>query len=117
MRDDRGRWKKGHSGNPTGQSKNAITCYMEAAMGDGDKESVAELVKQIVLTGSVKFPDGRVEVISMKMWQGFVEWLFNRLDGKPMQPVQTEASAQVELTTEDYAEAMAGLEEWKRGRN
>lgn len=117
MRDEKGRFKEGYSGNPGGKVKKTITSFAEAAMGDDGKEELANLVRHAVLTGTVKFPDGRTVKLDFKQWQGFVEWLFDRLDGKPMQPVQTETIAQVDLTTEDYAEAMAGLEEWKRGRN
>lgn len=116
MRDAQGRFVKGFSGNPGGVPKDTITYHMEEIMGVGGKEAVAEFVKQAVLTGSVEFPDGRVEVLPIKQWQSFVEWLFDRLDGKPMQPVQAETFARVEYTSEDFDQAEAELEEWEKNR-
>lgn len=117
MRDARGRWIKGSSGNPAGKPKKTVTHYAEAVMGIKGKRALAKLVKQAALEGTVTFPDGRVLSLDTKEWRDFVEWLFDRLDGKPMQPVQVEATAQVEFTAEDFAEAREELEKWEEERN
>lgn len=73
---------------------------LEASLGktmevEGKKVSgkrvLAELVTKAVTTGRVRFPDDTEEsVISVKDWIGLAEWVYERIDGKPKQPLTGE---------------------------
>jgi hypothetical protein len=52
------------------------------------KKIVAKLVAKAIVTGRFKFPeDTEDSVISIKDWMEFVKWAYERVDGKPVQPI------------------------------
>ena len=73
---------------------------LETALGktfevDGKKISgkrvIADMVSKAAVTGRVKFPgDTEDSVISVKDWIGLVQWVYERIDGKPKQPLTGE---------------------------
>lgn len=117
MRDAQGCYAKGSSGNPTGRPKKTVATYMKTMLGVKGKRGVAKLIIQAVLEGKITFPDGQEMRLDTKEWKGFVELLLDRLDGKPVQPVQVEQIAQVELTAEDFAEAEERMKRWEAEKN
>lgn len=93
---------KGRTNNPNGRPPNNRslslilgTALNKAILVDGKKVSgkrvLAELVTKAVTTGRVRFPDDTEEsVISVKDWIGLAEWVYERIDGKPKQPLTGE---------------------------
>jgi len=52
------------------------------------KRILADLVASVVVTGRLQFPDdNEISIISIKDWIEFVKWTYERVDGKPVQPV------------------------------
>lgn len=55
------------------------------------KRILADLVASVVVTGRLQFPDdNEVSIISIKDWIEFVRWTYERIDGKPVQPISGE---------------------------
>ena len=75
---------------------------LETALGktfelDGKKISgkriIATMVSRAAVTGRVRFPgDTEDSVISVKDWIGLVQWVYERIDGKPKQPLTGEVN-------------------------
>lgn len=92
----------GRTNNPNGRppKNRSLSLILEASLGktmevEGKKVSgkrvLAELVTKAVTTGRVRFPDDTEEsVISVKDWIGLAEWVYERIDGKPKQPLTGE---------------------------
>ena len=90
---------KGSSNNPNGRPKKntALTDMLKVALGHtydyGDKKIsgkriLSDLVSKAVITGRVRFPqDTEDSVISVKDWIELVKWTYERVDGKPVQPI------------------------------
>jgi len=52
------------------------------------KRVLAALVTEAVTTGKVTFPgDETPSIIGVKDWTEFVKWIYERIDGKPLQPI------------------------------
>lgn len=52
------------------------------------KRILADLVASVVVTGRLQFPDdNEVSIISVKDWIEFAKWVYERIDGKPVQPI------------------------------
>ena len=98
---NKGRWEPGQSGNPHGRARKnkTMTDILETALSKtvesedgklGGKRLLASLVTEAVTTGKVKFPgDELPSVIGVKDWTEFVKWIYERIDGKPLQPIGT----------------------------
>lgn len=90
---------KGSSNNPNGRPKKetALTDMLKVALGHtypvGDrkisgKRILSDMVSRAVVTGRIRFPnDSEESVISIKDWLELVRWVYERVDGKPVQPV------------------------------
>ena len=90
---------KGNTNNPHGRppKNKALTDLLEASLGrtieiDGKringKRVLADLVTACLTTGKVKFPnDDKDSIISISDWIGMVKWVYERVDGKPIQPI------------------------------
>jgi len=90
---------KGNRNNPKGRppKNKALTTALEASLArtievDGKRVSgkrvLADLVASCLTTGRVRFPnDDKDSIISISDWIGMVKWVYERVDGKPMQPV------------------------------
>jgi hypothetical protein len=49
---------------------------------------LAKLATRAVTTGRLQFPgDNEISIISIKDWIEFVQWFYDRVDGKPVQPI------------------------------
>ena len=93
-------FKKGESGNPSGRppKSKAMTDILGTALSKtietkdgkiGGKRLLASLVTEAVTTGKVTFPgDELPSVIGVKDWTEFVKWIYERIDGKPAQPIE-----------------------------
>jgi hypothetical protein len=90
---------KGNRNNPNGRppKNKALTTALEASLGraievDGKrvngKRVLADLVVSFLTTGKAKFPgDEEYSIISIADWTGMVKWIYDRVDGRPIQPV------------------------------
>jgi hypothetical protein len=45
------------------------------------------MVRDLLLTGTTQFPDGKKLEISPKDWIELMQWTYERIDGKPTQPL------------------------------
>lgn len=91
---------KGNRNNPKGRppKNKALTDMLEASLGrvlevDGKringKRVLANLVVSCLTTGRVRFPnDDKDSIVSIPDWIGMVKWVYERVDGKPVQPVE-----------------------------
>ena len=95
---------KGTTNNPHGRppKSKSLTTMLDKALSkswstpDGKKVSgkqiMSDMVAAAVVTGRVKFPnDVEDSVLSVKDWIDFVRWVYERVDGKPIQPIGGEA--------------------------
>ena len=92
-------FQPGQSGNPSGRplKNKSMTTILETALSktvetkDGriiGKRLLATLVAEAVTTGRITFPgDETPSVIGVKDWTEFVKWIYERVDGKPVQPI------------------------------
>jgi hypothetical protein len=90
---------KGSSNNPNGRPKKdtALTDMLKVSLGhtfdyEGKKVSgkriLSDLVSKALITGRLQFPDDeQVSIISVKDWFELAKWAYERIDGKPVQPV------------------------------
>jgi hypothetical protein len=107
---------KGKTNNPNGRppKSRALTDSLTKEFNktyefEGKKISgkvlVARLVTKAIVTGKFKFPDDTEEsVISIRDWIEFVKWVYERIDGKPPQPMDVTSNGEtinVTLKTED----------------
>jgi hypothetical protein len=92
----------GRTNNPNGRppKSKALTFMLEVALGKthlyngknvSGKRILAEMVSNAVVMGRVRFPsDTEDSVISVKDWIELVKWAYDRVDGKPVQPLAGE---------------------------
>jgi len=90
---------KGKTNNPNGRppKNKALTNLLEASLGhtidvDGKKISgkriLADMVTSVLTTGRMRFPnDVEESIISIQDWIGMVKWVYDRIDGRPMQQI------------------------------
>lgn len=90
---------KGSSNNPNGRppKKTALTDMLKVALDHtmpyggknvSGKRILADLVSKAITTGRLKFPNDTEEsVISVRDWIELVKWAYERVDGKPVQPI------------------------------
>ena len=91
-------YKKGQSGNPNGRppKSKALTDLLRAELNktmpyNGGKRNtakkrvIAALVADVLTTGEATLPNGESLKFSPRDWWHVVEWLHDRLDGKPTQ--------------------------------
>ena len=53
--------------------------------------AIAEMIRELVLTGIVHMPNGRVEHLEWKEQAKWMQWLYNRVDGLPKATTTVEA--------------------------
>jgi hypothetical protein len=131
-RDAKGQFLKGSVPNPKGRPKKgeSLTEILreygnkKVAILDGVelrggnlalKEHLAEVVYLAVILGCRIVKDEKV-IISDVAWAKLLEWLYDRVDGKPTEKLQIASLPEVEVTSEDMAEAVKELELWKEHR-
>jgi hypothetical protein len=87
MRNDKGQFVKGHSGNPSGRpSGHSIDYYLAKALKIKDKRAIAKVVTRAATTGVWQVgEDSKPMVLNYDKWFELVQWMFERLDGKPAQ--------------------------------
>ena len=91
------RFQPGQSGNPAGRPPRSkalneiLRKYSEGEIELGDtkvqrKEALAQMAWALVLDGKTKYTSGRkvLRVEDVNDWMKIVEFLFNRIDGKPV---------------------------------
>jgi hypothetical protein len=107
---------KGNHNNPTGRppKSKALTNMLEIALGathlyNGKKASgkriLADMVSNALVTGRVRFPaDTTDSIISIRDWIELVKWTYERVDGKPVQPLSGSdgGAIQVEYVNSPY---------------
>ena len=93
---------KGRTNNPNGRppKNRSLSAILETALGKtfdyegkrvNGKRILAEMLANAAITGRVRFPDDTEDsVISIKDWIGLVQWMYERVDGKPKQPLTGE---------------------------
>lgn len=103
---------KGRTNNPAGRppKNRSLSVILEAALGKSfeyegkrisGKRVLADMVSRAVITGRVRFPnDNEDSIISVKDWIGLVEWIYERVDGKPKQPVSGDADDPLKILVE-----------------
>jgi len=89
----------GKTNNPNGRppKSKALTNMLEVALGKthlyqgksiSGKRILADMVSNAIITGRIRFPsDTEDSVISIKDWIELVKWTYERVDGKPVQPI------------------------------
>ena len=92
----------GSRNNPNGRppKSKALTNMLEVALGKthlykgksvSGKRILADLVASVVVTGRLQFPDdNEISIVSIKDWMEFAKWAYERIDGKPVQPISGE---------------------------
>jgi hypothetical protein len=90
-------WQPGESGNPNGRPRKgkALTEILEQAgsktfpLIDGKRMSgkrlVARQIWDALATGKIEFIDGSQRRLTVRDWRELAEWLYDRVDGRPMQ--------------------------------
>jgi len=123
-------WKPGESGNPNGRplGGEALTEILRFFADDQinfspgthrveKKIILARMIWDSLIWGKVEFPDGRVIELEVNEWMNVVKWLYNRTDGMPPQAIDLSGSLQtVNITSDEFAQARAELEEWQQER-
>jgi len=91
---------KGNRNNPNGRppKNKALSTMLEAALDskseyNGKKTTgkaiLADLVVRAATTGRLRFPsDTEDSIISIQDWLGLAKWVFERIDGRPVQAVE-----------------------------
>ena len=123
-------WKPGESGNPNGRpTKESSLTYILGFFADDQinfepgthrvekKIILARMIWDSLIWGKVEFPTGRVIELEANEWLNVVKWLYNRVDGMPPQAIDLSGSLQtVNITSDEFAQARAELEEWQQER-
>ena len=91
---------KGNRNNPKGRppKNKALTDMLEVSLGRtleyggkriNGKRVLADLVTECLTTGKVLFPgDEKESIVSISDWIGMVKWVYDRVDGRPIQAVE-----------------------------
>lgn len=102
----------GRTNNPNGRPprNRSLSLILETALEktfelDGKKISgkriIAAMVSRAAVTGRVRFPgDTEDSVISVKDWIGLVQWVYERIDGKPKQPISGDGEVPLKVLVE-----------------
>lgn len=122
LKDSKGRWVKGQSGNPKGRKRNKET-LAEALRTEGSrtirgvsvKKYVAKHLWSVARRGFFIYRGRKYEVRSVDEWLRVVTFIFERVDGKPTETLKI-GNPEIEVTAEDMAAAMDELAEWKKHR-
>lgn len=96
----KGYFQPGISGNPSGKPKQAaeLTKSLLSAFSaivdteDGPRplyDQVNSNVMQAVITGWLEFPDGHKLKLTAEQYRSWIEWIYDRLAGKPTIPLDT----------------------------
>ena len=127
IKDSEGKWIKGQSGNPKGRPSGKFQTLTEILREYGEKKRefggktlplkkhLAETVYTAIIQG-YRVVEGEKIILNDAAWVKLVEWLYDRVDGKPTQNLQISSIPEVEVTAEDMAMAMGELAEWKKHR-
>ncbi len=125
VKQNKGRWVKGQSGNPNGRPRRGETLteiLREHVGGDetlngktqARKVHIAEIACTAILKG-YRLVNGKKVLLNDATWAVMLKWLYERVDGKPTENLSI-STPEAELSSEDYKEAMKELAEWKRHR-
>lgn len=120
-----GKFKKGFTANPNGRPRKGETLtdilreYGEKRMTLNGrdlqlKEHLARTVYLAVILG-YRIVEGKKTKLNDSAWAKLLEWLYDRVDGKPTEKLQI-GSPEVEVTSEDMTAAMEELALWKKHR-
>jgi hypothetical protein len=124
IKDSKGKWIKGQSGNPKGRPPGKAESLTEILREYGEKKKelggktlslkvhLAETVYTAIIQG-YRLVEGEKITLNDTAWTKLLEWLYDRVDGKPTENIQI-SNPEVELTSEDMAAAMAELAEWEK---
>ena len=103
---------KGRTNNPNGRPPKAksLSTMLEKALartrdvGDrrvSGKQIVTEMIDRALTTGRVRFPEDTEEsILSVKDWIDFVKWAYERVDGKPPQPLTGDSDSPLKIAVE-----------------
>lgn len=83
MRDEKGRWLKGSSGNPSGKPKKTLTYYLETALKIKGKREIGKVIASTISTGIWQVGELQGQKLDYEHWLELVQWVFDRIDGKP----------------------------------
>lgn len=118
-------WVPGQSGNPNGRPKKGET-LTEILREHGQKKvqvnkstktlntHLAETIYMAAVRG-YRVIDGKRANLSPDTWVRLVEWLYDRVDGKPKEHIQVDEIG-IALTSEDFESAAEQLEDWRNNR-
>ena len=125
IKDSRGKWVKGQSGNPKGRPKEGETLTEilreygaeKIELGGETLSMKAHLAKTVytAITQGYRLVEGKKVTLNNAAWAKLLEWLYDRVDGRPTENLQI-SSPEVELTSEDMTTAMEELDEWRKHR-
>lgn len=111
---------KGRTNNPNGRppKNRSLSTILEISMGKtfdyggrrvAGKRILAEMVTKAVVTGRLRFPeDTEDSVVSLKDWIGLVQWVYERIDGKPTQPFSNKGEP-INIVGVNYRTTIADL--------
>lgn len=124
IKDSKGQWIKGQSGNPKGRPAGKAESLTGILREYGEKKKklngstlplkvhLAETVYTAIIQG-YRLVEGEKITLNDAAWVKLLEWLYDRVDGKPSQDFKI-SSPEVELTSEDMAAAMEELAKWEK---
>lgn len=120
QRDGKGRFIKGNQGGPGVPLKSLNLTALLRAAGEEDNRAawLALNLWTLATQGGLTLQSGKqLAINSAKEWFALASWIFERLEGKPIQPVSFDATDPPPVfKSADFKQAVKELQEWKAGR-